>query len=959
MRAVPWSELPARAAAIVAQAIAPVPRSSASPRARRALFGRGPIVVSGRGGVDLGTRRSTQNAVVQSANQYGGALTVSAERRTDRAAISIVEGLSIGSNGSGLGQVQVGYTTPDYAAEYGQIAGPAQTQLQIGGFVRGLRIRKPRPDGGFELLFAAALGSTGQGYTAWGGRYTRATSRSELALTGLRARRQGGGADDTIGAIGYRRFGTGGTTVVEAALSVPHGDPVLADGVHAAFALSRDFTFRGGYGSARFIDVPTGFASLNGAQVPGNTFDLTLRRDFGRLNLGFNAQRAYVNGGTQREVSQRATLLANLGARRSNVSVTTSIASDDINGARAITTSAGVTLSQTLRGLTLSEAVQTARVRSADVTSTTNGLALSVGARAAGGFVTLTFGRGSASDSVNLSQYQQRELNYTRAIGAKTDFTSSIISDVQRQNGLATTVDTYSAGIIRRLSPSLAARVQLQRNRSSGASFNAGNLIAIDLVGPLAFGAGARTDLRGDPRLPAVVRGHVYVLSGSDVTAAAAQQRGLGNALVVLDNTVTQRTDATGAYEFRFVKAGLHTVSIETGSLPSGYLSDRRSDVVKVVGGGVGTLDFGVGRFAGVGGRIYQATREGRRGIPGLSVTVDGTYSSVTDGDGRWSIGRLSPGTHRVDVSLANAPTSIAFEKPPQATVQVLNGAITPVDFVAQTLASISGQVVNADPNDASKFVGVPDVYVVANPGDHAAITNTDGSFILDNVPPGEYTVAADKDTLPEGAGPNAPVPVSLAPGAHVEHLTLTLTAEEKNVVFTFKAGKKSALVATFDLPHAPPGALVRLSVMPSKETRGPVTAETDALRKLVLARDAGGAFAASFVVPPTAHGELPFDITSPGGTTLASLTVDPAIPLIAVRSVPSHPQPNRALHLSLRILAPVTQGDLVRFDDAPAVKLPKPHGRTYELDIRTGSRGVLNGTVIAKDGHEYFFTVR
>ena len=953
--AVPWSDLPRL---IPTLAAVEVPSPAPPAPKRRKFLGEGPIVISGRGGIDIGSRRSSRDAVVQSQSNYGGTMSVDLERRTDRTAVTISQGIGLASGGATVGQLQLGYRTPDYTAEYGQIAGPAQTQLQIGGFVRGLRFSRPRPDGGLEFLLAGALGSQGQGYTAAGIRWTKATSRSEFALTGLRAQRQQGYGSNTIGAMSYRRFGVNGTSVLEVALSNPNGSPDLPDGVHPAFAFSRDLAFRHGYAQVRFIDVPTGFASLNGSQLPGNTFDFTVRREAGIYSTGLSVQRTQTNQAGSRDTTSRETLQVGRGGT-SGAMVTMSLTTDDLNGARTTTRSAGLTLAQSVKHITLSETLQSAQVSGPGGTSATTGLSLAAGRTFGSGYLQLSLGAGSSRDDVNLSSYRQEQLTFTRAIGKKLDLTTSLVHDTQSQNGVRASVDTATLGVIRRLSSAVSLRVAYEQSISHGVTTSRGNAITFDLVGPLAFGASSRTDQRGNPRMPAVVRGHVFVLGGADITAAAAQQRGLGNALIVLDNTVTQRTDATGSFEFRFVKPGVHTVTIESGSLPAGYIVDRRSETVRAVGGGVSTVDFGVGRFAGVGGRIYAAGPNGPHGLPGLTVSVDNTYRSVTDADGRWSIGRLSPGTHRVVVSTENAPTSVAFSGPPESTVQVVNGVVTSVDFVAQTLGSISGQVVSADPNDASKLTGVRDVYVVANPGDHAAITDGDGSYIIDNLLPGTYTVAVDKETLPEGAGPNEPYTAVLGASQHLENVVLRLSAEEKNVVFTFKGGKKSQLVATFDPPHAPPGALVRATVTADAGVTGPIVLEADLLKRMTLTHDASGAWTAAFVLPPTAHGEMPVQFLAHGASVSSVVTVDPTIPLVGVRSIPSRPQPNRPLHLSLRIYAPVEPGDIVRFDDAPSTRLPKPHGRTYELDIRTGPRGILNGTILAKNGRTYDFTVR
>jgi hypothetical protein len=49
---------------------------------------------------------------------------------------------------------------------------------------------------------------------------------------------------------------------------------------------------------------------------------------------------------------------------------------------------------------------------------------------------------------------------------------------------------------------------------------------------------------------------------------ADANEVGVANVTVVLDGKFTARTDAQGRYEFAFVGAGEHTVSLITDNLP-------------------------------------------------------------------------------------------------------------------------------------------------------------------------------------------------------------------------------------------------------------------------------------------------------------------------------------------------------------------------------------------------------
>src|SRR5581483_3884297 len=84
---------------------------------------------------------------------------------------------------------------------------------------------------------------------------------------------------------------------------------------------------------------------------------------------------------------------------------------------------------------------------------------------------------------------------------------------------------------------------------------------------------------------------------------------------------------------------------------------------------------------------------------------------------------------------------------------------------------------------------GVLDAYVVAEPGDFAAITDEDGSFVLDNLPPGNYTIDVDPDTVPDDTGNiGGAQAIDLHPNEHVDGLSFTIGHKIKPVVFSIKS---------------------------------------------------------------------------------------------------------------------------------------------------------------------------
>ncbi|MFN2459407.1 MAG: hypothetical protein ABR591_01745, partial [Candidatus Velthaea sp.] len=154
-------------------------------RKRRSFLGAGPITVTGNGTVDVGTRRASLNSIGQSTTSYSSALTFGLERRTENAALALTQGVGYSSGASSIGQLQANYRTPAYSLDYGPVAGGGSTQLQVGGFTRGVVLTKPRPNGEIQLITAATLQQDGSGFRALGLRRTFVARTNALTLTAL------------------------------------------------------------------------------------------------------------------------------------------------------------------------------------------------------------------------------------------------------------------------------------------------------------------------------------------------------------------------------------------------------------------------------------------------------------------------------------------------------------------------------------------------------------------------------------------------------------------------------------------------------------------------------------------------------------------------------------------------------------------------------------------------------
>jgi len=264
------------------------------------------------------------------------------------------------------------------------------------------------------------------------------------------------------------------------------------------------------------------------------------------------------------------------------------------------------------------------------------------------------------------------------------------------------------------------------------------------------------------------------------------------------------------------------------------------------------------------------------------------------------------------------------------------------------------------------QLVGLHNVYVVADPGDHAVITDDDGGFILDNMPPGSYTLSVDKDTLPEGlsvlSGPDGPL--TIAGGASIAGIIFKLGPGAKDVVFTFNDGKRQAIQVQVEPATAPPGAQLRIRATTNAKDVKALFVQSDVFGTFALKLDPRqGVWLGTATVPPLAKGDYAVTVTARRKDVndgQALVPVDPSIPLFAIRVSPRNPLPGQSVKMSLKGLVPLEEGDSLVFEDGYKIVLPKPAGRVFTFDVRIWHKGLpYGGTLITKKGQNYGLIVR
>ena len=471
-------------------------------------------------------------------------------------------------------------------------------------------------------------------------------------------------------------------------------------------------------------------------------------------------------------------------------------------------------------------------------------------------------------------------------------------------------------------------------------------VFSISLSAPFSYG-NANVAGRVDPRLPATIAGKVLIASSNATGQGAASNfatfggsGGVANVLVTLDGKFAQRTDVGGNFQFAFVSPGQHQITIDNSSIPRGFTAAVPVQTVVVQGGQMASVSFSIGTFGGILGHVYGSDSLGNPlPLANVQLRVDGGAYSQTDTSGAYGFGGLSPGQHEVTVIPQSIPATADFA--PASLLQkvtVSDGHYSTVDFHAQLLGSISGTIVYAKDMGAQAGVGVLNAYVVAEPGEFAAIDQDDGSFIIDNLQAGDYTVSADPETIGQGLGASPDsVTVHLAPGEHYSGIQFLVGQFEKKVVFSLLSGGGTPAPTT-------PGVHLSESRLPTLGTTYvAINAPQDATdvvasafgKRVALTYDkASEKWTGEIEVPAkTAAGAYPVtgSVHGTAVSTNATLTVDPKMPLVIVQATPKNAPVGATVTVRARFLVDVHAGQTITWSDGTTTVLDKPiTGRVF-----------------------------
>ena len=923
----------------------------------------------GNGTYQLALTRSSRSGLSLANDNYSTALSMVAERRTEQSSLSLSSAFGYGAGNLSAGSLIVGYRTTRYGLTYGQVTGPSDSQLQIGGFARGLSLSVPVRNGDVTYLAATAQQSDATTYRVYGLRRSWNALGGYLSASQFYGVGEQGGGRESITDIGYRRYGAKLSTDSELALSSIHGVGNAPDGRNLAAAFHADLQGKNTFTTIGLRFDPAGFQTLTGTLEGGFDADLAIRRHSERfgdidLNVGHTDQRIE----TSIQHDNRLTISGGKSWNQVGVQYVAGLDGTSGDSLSTLQRTAALTFTESLRGFSLVETVQATSVNGPTGNATQSQLTLGASRPLFGGSAAYQFARSTALTGSSSGGAVAQSFSYRRPVGKKLDVQISESIQTSTNNGVPARLLDTSVALVRRLSSVVALQVTGDRFHQSGLGGGSGSGIQVSLVGPFGFGEPRQGYGRANPNLPAVIRGLVtYSASVNPFAYNAPTIRGYNNALIVLDGRITQRTDANGEFEFRFVTQGTHSIRIDPATIQPGLITDREYQTVQVLGGQTTTLQFNVGNFAGISGTVVATDASGKkRGLANVGIAVDGIQAVTTAPDGHYAIGRLSPGAHTVAIVESTLPSTVAALGETKKTVTVTAGTSIPLNFVTTPLGSISGMVVAPGDGGFGQLSGLRNVYVVAQPGEHAVITNDDGSFMLDNMVPGSYTLSVDPDTVPDGlsvvSGPDGAL--ALGGGAALSGIIFRLGAAPKQVVYTFSDGRRTPIQVTTDPSQAAPGALLHVVARTDAKNVKALVVESDVFGAFPLRLDPrAGAWTGSVIVPALAKGDYAISVTAHRKDVTdasALVPVDPAIPLFALRVSPRNAQPGHTIRVMLKTLAPVDEGDTLLFEDGYKMLLPKPVGRVFAFDMRLWRKGLpYTATLTTKRGQSYPISLR
>ena len=175
-----------------------------------------------------------------------------------------------------------------------------------------------------------------------------------------------------------------------------------------------------------------------------------------------------------------------------------------------------------------------------------------------------------------------------------------------------------------------------------------------------------------------------------------------------------------------------------------------------------------VGRISGY---VWNGQEEKRVPVHGITISLNGEQSAITDSKGRYVFQKVAQGARRVDLDIERLPAHYDPDGSIHQFVDVRPTEISRADFHIVSLAWFEGRVRD------SEQLTLENVVLRLRPGDRYTTAESDGSFSFHNLPLGEYEVSIDPSQLPDEVVilSKRTVPVSLFAGSETPFVSFEI----------------------------------------------------------------------------------------------------------------------------------------------------------------------------------------
>jgi SdrD B-like domain len=179
-------------------------------------------------------------------------------------------------------------------------------------------------------------------------------------------------------------------------------------------------------------------------------------------------------------------------------------------------------------------------------------------------------------------------------------------------------------------------------------------------------------------------------------------------------------------------------------------------------------------------GRVFRDNKvngvfsAGDRGLPGVEVRLENGEVAITDELGRYKFSGVSGGEHQVLLSLTQFRDPVRMTTRNEVSVDLIRQRIAIADFGVVNFARLTGNVFNDLRFEGKRqpdSKGMQSVRMVLDDGrqKRAITTQSSGDYEVDDLPPGDYTLAIETESLPANyALPNESFKLHVSPVSNV-----------------------------------------------------------------------------------------------------------------------------------------------------------------------------------------------